>query len=48
MTLTELEIEVDQLASDQASNYYKETIAKIVPLFQATSVVQSYETEIYS
>lgn len=47
ITVTVWETEEDREASDQASNYYKEAIAKVAPLFLAPPVVEEYEADIH-
>ncbi len=49
ITITVWETEADRQASGQASDYYREAIAKIAPFFTAPPVVENYdEAEIYS
>lgn len=48
ITVTVWETEEDREANDQASNYYKEAIAKVAPLFLAPPVVEEYEADIHS
>ena len=48
ITVTVWETEADREASGQASDYYKEAIAKVAPLFLAPPVVENYEADIYS
>jgi quinol monooxygenase YgiN len=48
ITVTVWETEEDREASGQASDYYKEAIAKVAPLFLAPPVVENYEADIYS
>jgi quinol monooxygenase YgiN len=48
ITVTVWKTEEDREASDQSSDYYKEAIAKVAPLFLAPPVVEDYEADIYS
>ena len=47
-TATVWETEADREASGQMSDYYREAIAKIAPLFLTAPVVENYEADIYS
>jgi len=48
INITVWETEADRQASSQASEYYREAIAKVAPIFMAPPVVENYEAEIYS
>ena len=48
ITVTVWKTEEDREASGQSSDYYKEAIAKVAPLFLAPPVVEDYEADIYS
>ena len=47
INITLWETEADRKASDQASEYYREAIAKIAAFFTAAPVVENYEVDIY-